>query len=161
MFFDMFPNLTVNNTTTVDITRRPYIPDNVKTKTDFFYMYDVKDGEKIEDVAYDAYGDAELHWIIMLMNDIIDPFIDWAMSTSELNRYILKVYTGTGNVANAPDGTHHWVLNGVTYNYAHAGAVSVSNRQYEIDRNETKRSIKMLRKEYVDQVISEMETLLR
>lgn len=160
----MFPKLTLNNTTTVDITRRAYIPDNIKNSTDFFYLYNVKDGEKMEDVAYDAYGDAELHWIIMLMNDIIDPFFDWVMSTSELDRYITKTYPGVGNVPNAPDGTHHYIYNGNVYSFPYpnvATAVSVSNKQYEIDRNETKRSVRMLRKEYIDRVTSEMRTVLK
>ena len=52
-----------------------------KVKTNTLYdTYDVKNGETPESIAFKLYGDSELHWIIMLVNDITDRYHQWSMS---------------------------------------------------------------------------------
>jgi len=152
-YFDNIPLLTINGYTTKDITRRAHISNLIKNKADFFYFYNVKDGEKIEDVAYNHYEDAGLHWLVMLMNDIVDPFYDWVLSNKELDAYIAAKYTD-------PEATHHWLLNGVIYNHNVQGSVAISNRQFEIDENEKKRKIQLVRPDYINQILREIKTLL-
>lgn len=60
-----------------------------------FVEYIVKDGEKPEDLAYKVYGAADLHWIILLFNDIKNPYFDWPLNSSILEEQIIKTYPGS------------------------------------------------------------------
>jgi len=60
----------------------------------FFTEYHIKDGERPEHIAYRLYGNSALHWIVMLANDIIDPYYGWYMSASTLEQNIQQRYQG-------------------------------------------------------------------
>jgi len=155
MLYQKFPKLKYDGRTLVDITKRIALLESVKTNAAAYDLYSVKEGEKIEDIAYDRYGDAYLDWIIILMNDIIDPFYDWPLSTTELREYVTLKY-GAGN----EDQTHHWELSGRVVSSTTLGAAAVSNSTYEDKVNEAKRKIKILRPEHIDIIQREIETIL-
>jgi hypothetical protein len=56
--------------------------------------YSIKDGERPEHIAERVYGDPGYHWLILLTNNIIDPYHGWYMSGSALEEYIQKKYGG-------------------------------------------------------------------
>jgi len=83
MYFSKFP-LTVydikgNNNYTLlpDILRRVKIRAGLVSNRLVFDKYNVKEGEKPEDVAFKYYGDAEYHWVIMMVNNITDRYYEW------------------------------------------------------------------------------------
>lgn len=76
----------------VDITRRCNIIDEFKQNTSEFSTYTIRDGERPEDVSMKFYGTPFLHWVIMLYNNIIDPYYDWPMSSTQFDKYILRKY---------------------------------------------------------------------
>ena len=47
------------------------------------------------------YGDPQLHWIIMLVNDITDRYHGWPLSERQFNEFINEKYSN-------PDGIHHY-----------------------------------------------------
>ena len=49
-----------------------------------FDKYDVKEGEKPEDVAFKWFGDPELHWVILMTNNVTDRYYDWPMNQYSL-----------------------------------------------------------------------------
>ena len=57
-----------------NLLRRVGIRTKVKTNTALFDTYRVKAGETPEIIAHKLYGDSELHWIVMMVNNITDPF---------------------------------------------------------------------------------------
>lgn len=63
--------------------------------------YDVKDGETPEILADKFYNNPQLHWVILITNDIIDPRFDWPLSINNLYQYCEGKYS---NVY----GTHHY-----------------------------------------------------
>jgi len=156
MFFLNLPRINYNNENIVDISRRMYIPDNVRNQAGVYDMYTVTDGERIEDVAFEIYGDPGYHWVIILMNDIIDPFYDWVLSDVELNKYIDANYPGVGNAKNSPNGVHHWRIGNQDYTYNAPGSVTITNKTHEQELNEKKREIKLLRKEYLSRIEYEL-----
>ena len=46
-------------------------------------LYYVKDGETPESISYDFYDTVEFYWTILLVNEIIDPYHDWALILGE------------------------------------------------------------------------------
>ena len=49
-----------------------------------FDKYDVKEGEKPEDVAFKWFGDPELHWVILMTNNVTDRYYGWPMNQYSL-----------------------------------------------------------------------------
>lgn len=60
-----------------------------------FVEYKLKDGETPEYIAYKVYQNPELNWIILLFNDIINPYVDWPKSQEQLENYIQNEYSGS------------------------------------------------------------------
>lgn len=92
MFFSQFPKISYKGYILNDITKRVVIPDYIKNNVDYYYLYQVKEGQTIEHVAQEVYGDPEYNWVIILMNDIIDPFYDWVLSSDEIVRLCRALY---------------------------------------------------------------------
>ena len=80
--------------TAVDLTVRArileYIQDSATTVVD----YNIRDGERPEHLAHRVYGRPEYHWINLLYNEIHNPFFEWPMSSSELEKMVDETYVG-------------------------------------------------------------------
>jgi hypothetical protein len=101
MYFKNFPVLPYpayvsNNRTYVlakNILRRVAFSDRVNSESAFI-EYNIKDGERPEHIANRVYGNPNHHWLVLLANDITDPYYGWYMSQSTLEQYIQKAYYG-------------------------------------------------------------------
>jgi hypothetical protein len=102
MYFEKFPLLQYpvkdgNNFRYVfvrNLLRRVALSEDLMTSESVFMEYSVKDGERPEHIAERVYGDPGYHWLILLTNNIIDPYHGWYMSGSALEDYIQKKYGG-------------------------------------------------------------------
>lgn len=113
------------------------------------------DGETPEIVAEKVYGNAEYHWIIMLVNDRYDYITDFPLPTYELENFIKDKY-GVDNVY----AIHHYIdSNGYVVDSSQAGATPVSNYQYEDAINESKRRIKLVSKDVIDTILKNFKEL--
>ena len=57
-----------------NLLRRVALNTKVRTNTLIYDTYDVKEGETPESIADKLYDDPELHWVIMIINDITDRY---------------------------------------------------------------------------------------
>ena len=77
-FFRQFPKVDYDirgdktKVLVTNLTRRTRFRDFTKLNNVAFDFYDVKDGETPEYIANEFYGDPELHWVILMANDIVD-----------------------------------------------------------------------------------------
>jgi len=92
MYFKSFPTTLWDKKEMVDISRRATILNKVKGDPYGFVPYTVQDGDTIEMIAYHYYGDAELSWLILLANNIIDPYEDFFKEKGQLDQYIINKY---------------------------------------------------------------------
>lgn len=81
----------------------------IKNKFDF-YTYTVQDGERIDTIAHKYYGSSKYAWLLLLLNDIIDPHYGWVMSQEVFNIYIQNKY---GSMATANSTVHHYEQIGI------------------------------------------------
>ena len=78
MYFSKFPYIVYDSVgngefkIVTNLLRRVAIRSKVKANTLFFDTYDVKEGETPEMVAHKLYGDPELHWVILLVNNVTE-----------------------------------------------------------------------------------------
>lgn len=224
MYFSQFPKKLYtfdfsqkNPTQVTDIFSRFKISSSVLNNTVGFYQYQIRDGDTPEIVAYKKYGDPKLHWVICLVNDLVDPQFDFPLTRNALERFILDKY-GYSLIEHAYSNVHHYILevkdtlvevDGPTtvttsnsivtleqFNYStntldtkllnvpqtqtatfyannsdNTSAVvatfsKVSTYKpvyvydYEDKLNEDKRQIKLLKPQYVSQLVVELETVL-
>jgi len=142
----------------------------VKTNSLLFDTYSVKEGDTPESIAHKLYGDTELHWIVMLVNDIVDRYHDWPMSTPQFNSYINQKYVDSDGDPN-PSGVHHYEIaqtsgdTSITIEVpnntgANVGASIVTNYEYEQRLQDNKRQIRLLDPRYIPSVVEEYKILM-
>ena len=176
-YFIKFPKMTYdikgdkNRKLLPDILRRVKLRSKLKTETMLFDKYDVKENEKPEDVAYKWFGDAELHWVVLMTNDITDRYYEWPMNQVQFAEFLTDKY-GAGN----EDSIHHYEVTQdsgrtsgrgpsdysylVEVNSDTDNASSISNREYEERIQDTKRQIQLLDKSLLGDFIAEFDRLI-
>ena len=177
-YFDKFPlivyDIKGDNKFKVlpDILRRVKLRSNLQDGAVLFDKYDVKEGENPEDVAFKWFGSADLHWVILLTNNVTDRYYDWPLSQPDFAEFLTDKY-GAGN----EDSAHHYELvrsSGKTTSsgpsdYSHrvevnsdeTDAITVTNREYEERLQDQKRQIKLLSKSFLADFIEEFDILVR
>jgi hypothetical protein len=76
-----------------NIISRFGIDDALKDNASIYYEYYIEDGETPEILAAKYYDSPEKHWIILALNDIVDPQFDWPLSYAQFNRYVDLKYS--------------------------------------------------------------------
>ena len=164
MFFANFNQITYDDRTVTDITHSFDIIDKFKNDIELYEIYTVQDGERLEQVADKTLGNQNYYWIIMMMNDIINPFYDFPLSDKELKVFIDNKYNNPeSTLGDERHNIHHYEYNGIIYgNVDPAPGLStpVTNEQYEINLNEEKRKLKIPKPIYVNQIIAEFRKKL-
>jgi len=152
-----------------DIMSRIKVRDKIINEASLYNKYDVKSGETPENIAFKHFGTTQLHWVILLTNNIQDRYYDWPMSEQEFELFITDKYSN-------PDGIHHYEItqssgkqsgNGpddythkIEVNSTVSGANSVLNREYESRLQDKKRLIKLLDPEFLPQFLREFNELI-
>jgi hypothetical protein len=77
-----------------DITVRAKISDYFKNTALTSLPYEIQDGERPETLAHRVYDRADLHWVILMFNEIHDPTFEWPLSSAELESKLQAKYKG-------------------------------------------------------------------
>jgi len=175
-YFERFPNMLYdvknngNYKLLPDILKRVKQRNAIKSGQFIFDTYDVRNGEKPEDIAYKWFGDAQLHWVILMTNDITDRYYQWPMNDAQFEEFIADKYSN-------PDGIHHYEVtkdsgrttgqgpNDYSYlvevNSDTDNAISISNREYEERIQDKNRSIRLLNQRFLSDFIEEFDKLIK
>jgi hypothetical protein len=112
-YFESFPKLVYtfdknveNQQYVVDILARSAFLREVANNVDLAYEYQVQDSDTPEIIAHKVYGDAYRSWIILLYNQIINPFYDWPLKIDALDSYISDKYQTT--LDQSKNDIHHY-----------------------------------------------------
>ena len=92
-----------------DITRRFAVTSFISNLSVTFDEYFVQDGERPDTVAGAYYMDPTLDWLVLLSNEIQDPYFEWPMGEQQLQAYIIDKY---GSLEYAYSTNHHyeWII---------------------------------------------------
>lgn len=77
-----------------NILRRFTFKDYIKNNADLYVRYQMKQSDTYQSLAKQLYGSADLAWLLYLMNDIQDPYVDIPKTPQELTSYINQRYPG-------------------------------------------------------------------
>ena len=152
-----------------NILKRVKLRSGLRSGAFMFDNYDVKDGEKPEDVAFKWFGDPELHWVILMTNNITDRYYQWPLTQPQFQEHLKDKY-GSGN----EDAVHHYEItqtSGPTSSrdYSHMVECNsdednpsiISNRDYEQRKQDEYRQIRLLDRKYLKVFVNEFESLIR
>jgi|TARA_R110000822_G_scaffold309520_1_gene439332 hypothetical protein len=178
MYFNSFPKIPYDSTGTgqfkdvTNLLRRVAIRTKARTNALLFDTYDVKEGESPESIADKLYGDSELHWVIMLINNITDRYHQWPLSSGQFLDYINDKYDNV-------DAVHHYEIaqssgntdikievyeNSALYtgdSDFYASATLVTNRNYEDAKQDEIRKIRLLDPKYIEDFVDEFQSLMK
>lgn len=164
LFYDRYPKIEVDGRTITDITKRIIMFELSKNNIVAYEKYWVSEGEKPEHVAFKYYGDVGYHWIVLLANDIINPYYDWPMSDKELKTYIDRKYG-----VNQANQIHHYVASeystdlppGTIVDEYYATKTPVTNFEYETEMNDRLREIKLIKPVFALEIVNQFEELIK
>lgn len=97
-YFRKFPLISYNGVPAINILKRVDFNANVRKYFQAFYDYEMQEGQRIDEIAHDLYGDVDLDWVLLQANDIIDPYYDVPLDDLSFNNLIKQKY---GTIANA------------------------------------------------------------
>lgn len=163
-----------------NIATRFKIRDVLKNRAILFYEYTIADGETPNIVANRFYGKPKLDWLILMANDILDPFFEWPLSYTQFNGYVKEKY---GSIPTAHQGIHHYehivrqaatttdglaipekviIVDEATFDdLVVTDRKSITNFEYEREANNTRKKIKIINKSFIPQILNEVENIFK
>jgi hypothetical protein len=170
MYFKQFPTIPYDSEgngkfkNVKNLLRRVGVRAKIKTNTSLYDTYDVKNGETPESIAHKLYDDSELHWVILLLNDITDRYHDWPMSEAQFLQFVNDKY-------NNVDAIHHYEIpqssgntskkiNIGTSNSNYPTATAITNYEHEQKVQDNKRKIRLLDPSYIPSFVAEFKSLM-
>ena len=165
----------------INIMIRSKIKSMVLDNIVAYFPYTIPEAERPDVTAYKEYGDVKYTWLIFLINDIHDPIYQWPLNAREFGAYIKNKY---GTLSYAQSTVHHYEqtirerveatstsepfskatieVDLTTYNTLAVGSRRiVYYYDWEVERNEDKRNIKLIDKNYVSDILAEQAEKLK
>ena len=171
MYFNKFPDIIYDPDRDgqfqicKNILRRVAVREKVRTNTLLYDTYDVKEGESPESLADRLYGNTELHWVVLMVNNITDRYHDWPLSTPQFLDMIDEKYDNV-------DAIHHYEITQTSGNTElvidvgteedlvladYPSATAISNYTYEDRLQEQRRQIRLIQPQYISTFVKEFE----
>jgi hypothetical protein len=162
-----------------NLFRRVKLRDDLTNVFTLFNKYQIPDGVRPDIVAEAVYGRADYDWIVLLTAGIVNVRDEWPLSNRDLYRYAENIYGTQLNAVHHYETTEVKDSNGrlilpagkiVDSNFTipkpdDYGAtlnpvIGISNYEYETIKNEEKRSIYLLRPDYLQQYLNDIRTIM-
>jgi hypothetical protein len=173
-------NSSLNYVRVKNLFRRVKLRDDLQNVFTLFNKYQISEGERPDTIAERIYGSSDLDWVILLSANIINVRNEWPLTNRDLYRFVEEKYgldkmyeikyyqttevkTANGNLIlpagkvvdsnfTIPDPDNPYItLNPV---------VGISNYDYEIDKNNQKRSIYILKPQYLQQYLNDIRSIM-
>lgn len=169
----------INTQVVTDITTRFAVLDIVRTYGSIYYTHYIQDGQRPDVIADIYYKNSTLDWLILMSNQVYDPFFQWPLTYQTFVDFIKKKY---GSVPAAYRTVHHYeqitqqssrTVNGINvpervviidqtaYNNiteAFARRI-VSCYDQERNLNDSRKTIKVINEAFIPQILGELATI--
>jgi hypothetical protein len=151
--YEQLPKIEYNGVLISNITVNFRLNKLTDSISNYYNDVDIPEGSTPESVSLEVYGTTDYWWLILIANDVIDPFYDWLMRESEVEAYANKLYDNVNDI-------HHW--EDVEYNEYDENNVDetltpVTNMEWEIYKNDKKRRISIINPNEIHNVEKELK----
>jgi len=158
-----------------NLFRRCKLRDDLQNVFTIFNKYEIVEGARPDTVAEEMYGSSTLDWVVLMTAGIVNARDEWPLSDKEIYDYALDVYGDDLN------DIHHYETKEVKdendklilpkgkvvdstftipdpndYNLTISPITGLSNYEYEVLKNNKKRSIYLLKPGYLQQFLNDM-----
>ena len=194
-YFSNFPNLEytieadhAGNLTHLEIKDYFHllrVREDIFAEDTLYTNYYVVNGERPDQVSYKNYGDERYYWLVLQVNDIVDYYNQWPLSSVEFEKFVVNKY---GSFDAAHDIHHYETIEEfdadgnlvlpkgivVHKDYRYGYRISrndddlkysypreVSNWEYEHELNEEKANISIIREEYIPDIMRDIKNYAR
>ena len=150
-----------------------------------FEKYKIIGDERPDNVAKKIYGNSELDWLVLVSNNIINIQTEWPMRQNDFDEHLLLKY---GTYQTLYSGIHHYESkeikdsNGVVilpeglivdegYEFLYTNpqgilerrrpGLPITNYDYELKLEDSKRNINVLKPKYVNLVIDDLKGIMQ
>ena len=131
-YFDFLPTITYDGEYTVkNLFYKYYFSEPIPNE--YLYNYTLQDDETLESMSYEVYGDPVYWWLLAMINDIRDVIFEMPLNSTILQKIATDMSTTGG------------VLDLIEF--------STNYDDLEIE-NDAKRNIKILKSEYLNNVLT-------
>ena len=163
-----------------NLFRRAKIRDDFFQNVTAFTKYKIIGEERPEQIAQKLYGSSTYDWVVLISNNIINVRTEWPLSDSEFSDYLERKYT-EAELAQP----HHYETTAVidsrgklvlpagkivdsNFSITYYDGLSVTKNpvkmvsvyEYEIQQNDKKRNIYVLRNRYLQTAIDDMKRIM-
>jgi len=128
-------------TVTKNLFKRAKLRDDIFQNLAYFEKYQIVGDERPDNVAFKIYDDETLDWIVLLSNNILDVKTEWPMTQRTFDKYVLDYDNGE-------------------YQEARNFTIAVTNFEYEIELEEKKRNIYVLKPRYLSIVFDDIKEIM-
>jgi len=166
-----------------NLFRRTKLRDDLQNVFTLFDKYEIPDEFRPETVAEDFYGNDELDWVVLTTAGIVNVRNEWPLNNRDIFDYSFEKYgdnlnatrffetkeiknsSGSiilekGKVVDSDFVFKYYDTNGIVEVKGTNVRTGVSNYDYEVRLNEEKRSIFVLKPEYLQQFLSDFRDIM-
>ena len=166
-----------------NLFRRTKLRDDLQNIFTLFDKYEIPDEFRPETVAEDFYGDDELDWVILTTAGIVNIRNEWPLNNRDMFNYSFEKYGDDlnatrffetkeiknssgdivlekGKVVDSDFVFKYYDTNGIVEVKGTNVRTGVSNYDYEVRLNDKKRSIFVLKPEYLQQFLTDFRDIM-
>ena len=174
-----------NYTQVKNLFKKGKLREDIFQDLTVFEKYNIEGDDRPDNVAFKIYGNAQLDWVVMMSNNIINLYNEWPMSQQSFEIYLVDKY-GTDEKLNE---VHHYESNevkdtqgvvifpkGVRVSAAQSVSYhepmtdeqitvnpvsrAITNYQFEENLNNEKRRIFLIKPIYLNVVFDDLEEMM-
>ncbi len=166
-----------------NLFRRVKIREDLFNELSYFTKYKIIGDERPDQVAYKIYGTQDYDWIVLLSNNILNVQSEWPLSDESFNNYMIDKYGSEDNFYTV----HHYVTKEIkdsigriivrpglevpsdySISYYDSGVqiettdttVAVTNYEYESNIQDEVRNIYLIKPNYLNLVIQNIDSIM-
>lgn len=164
-----------------NLFRRCRLREDLENIFLFFNKYEIVDGARPDNVAQELYGDPELDWVVLMVAGIVNVRDQWPLSNNDIYKHALNLYGETlnnpprfyetreikdsngrliipeGKVVDEDFSIRYYDSNGYQEKSGTLARKGISNFEYELRKNEKKRTIYTLKPNYLQAFLNDMK----
>ena len=185
-YVSRLPNASISEYIKVkNLFKRGKLKEDIAADATLFTKYKVKGDDRPDNVASEVYGDANLDWLVMLCNNVVNLQSEWPLLQAEFDRYLLDKYGSYENlnlihhyetieiknqmgVVLVPEGLTVESDYSITYfdwvdekEITQTNIVTpITNEEYETNLDDEKRNILLLKPRYLNVVKEDLTDLM-
>ena len=172
-------NSSLDYVTAKNLFRRVKLRDDLQNVFTLFNKYQIREGERPDTVAEKLYGAPDYDWVVLLSANITSVRDQWPLSDKDLYLYSENKYGTTLNevkfyeTTEVKDSKNRLILPAgkvvdKTFTIPNPSnpyttlnpVTGVSNYEYEVRKNEKKRSIYVLKPGYLQQYVNDFKDIM-